>query len=142
MIPPSFHYRDPRTARGVERMHALVPWPEVFAETGIQFMPINTLYQLAAEAPARLQAAPLPMADAFNFLLCGEARAEESLASTMQLYNPRTRDWSTHLLRALQLPRDLLPAHRAAGHGARAAPPSARAGARPARPVRHRLLLA
>lgn len=111
MIPPSFHYRDPRTAQGVERMHALVPWPEVFAETGIQFMPINTLYQLAAEAPARLQAARqlLPMADAFNFLLCGEARAEESLASTTQLYNPRTRDWSTRLLRALQLPRDLFP---------------------------------
>jgi len=111
IIPPTFHYRDPRTARGVERVRSLVPWPEVFAETGIQFMPLNTIYQLAAEAPARLHGARqlLPIADAFNFLLSGVARAEESLASTTQLYNPRTRDWSPKLLSALKLPRELFP---------------------------------
>ncbi len=111
IIPPTFHYRDPRTARGVERVRGLVPWAEVFAETGLQFMPINTIYQLAAETPERLRAARriVLLADAFNFLLCGVARAEESLASTTQLYNPRTRDWSARLLNALELSRDIFP---------------------------------
>lgn len=112
VIAPTFHYRDPRTAHGVERVRSLVPWPEVFAETGIQFMPLNTIYQLAAESPGRLRAAQklLPIADAFNHLLCGVARAEESFASTTQLYNPRTRAWSEPLLSKLQLPRALFPA--------------------------------
>ena len=111
IIPPTFHYRDPRTTLGVERMRTLVPWGEVFAETGIQFMPFNTLYQLAAETPERLAAARqlVPIADAFNWHLCGVVRAEESLASTTQLYNPRTRDWSARLLQSLQLPRELFP---------------------------------
>ncbi len=111
VISPTFHYRDTRTARGVERVRGLISWPEIFSETGIQFMPINTLYQLGAESPERLGRATrlVPMADAFNFFLCGVARAEETLASTTQLYNPRTRDWSERLLRALELPRELLP---------------------------------
>lgn len=111
IMPPTFHYRDPRTARGVERVCGLVPWPEVFNETGLQFMPINTIYQLAAETPERLRAAKqlLPVADAFNFLLCGVASAEESLASTTQIYNPRARDWSARLLGALELPRGFFP---------------------------------
>ena len=111
IIPPSFHYRDPRTARGVARMHEAISPEEIFAETGLHFMPINTLYQLAAENVERLRAAKhlVPVADAFNFLLCGVARAEESLASTTQLYNPRTRDWSARLLDVLNLPSELFP---------------------------------
>ena len=110
IIPPAFHYRDPRTARGVERVRGLLSAEEIFAETGLQFMPFNSLYQLAAEAPERLREAKqiLPVADAFNFLLSGVARAEESLASTTQLYNPRTRDWSERLLGALNELHDLV----------------------------------
>ena len=51
------HYRDPRTERGVKAMLAKVPWETVFSETGIQFMPINALFQLAAETPERLASA-------------------------------------------------------------------------------------
>jgi rhamnulokinase len=111
MMLPAFHYRDPRTARGVERVRATLPWPEVFSETGIQFMPFNTIHQLAAESPERLSQAKLllPIADAFNFQLSGVARAEESLASTTQLYNPRERDWSVRLLGTLNLPRVIFP---------------------------------
>jgi len=109
--PPTFHYRDSRTGRGVERMHRLVPWEKIFAETGIQFMPLNTLYQLAAEGPERLARADrlLLIGDAFNFFLSGVAKAEESLASTSQFYNPRTRTWSAALLRAIDVPIRLLP---------------------------------
>jgi rhamnulokinase len=111
LIAPTFHYRDARTARGVEKALAKAKWEEIFAETGIQFMPLNTLFQLAAETPERLKDAAwlLGIGDAFNYLLSGVARAEESLASTFQLYNPRLRNWSKALLDALGLPRGIFP---------------------------------
>ena len=62
VMPPVFHYRDPRSERGVKALFAKVPWEQVFAETGIQFLPINHLYHLAAESPARLAQAARRMA--------------------------------------------------------------------------------
>jgi len=111
LIPPAYHYRDPRTSRGVETVRSKVSWKTIFAETGIQFMPMNTLYQLAAENAGRLQDASqlLLIADAFNFWMSGIARAEESLASTTQFYNPTTKAWSSVLLDALSIPRNILP---------------------------------
>ena len=69
---------------------------EDLAETGIQFLPMNTIFQLASESPERLKGAALLLGigDAFNYMLSGLARAEESLASTFQLYNPHLRNWS------------------------------------------------
>jgi rhamnulokinase len=111
LLEPAFHYRDPRTRQGVEKAFSKTDWETIFAETGIQFMPINTLFQLAAEEPARLQKAELLLGvgDAFNYLLSGKACLEESMASTFQLYNPRTKSWSDPLLQALQLPRFIFP---------------------------------
>src|SRR5262249_23581803 len=111
LIPPAFHYRDLRMSVGVERIKSKVSWPTIFAETGIQFMPMNTVYQLAAEEPGRLEKASqlLLIADAFNFRLSGVSRAEESLASTTQIYDPVTKDWSSALLDAAGIPRRLLP---------------------------------
>lgn len=103
IIEPVFHYRDARTAQGVENMTARMDWPALFAETGIQFMPFNTVYQLAAESPDRLKRARklLLIGDVFNWLLSGVAATEESLASTSAIYDPRTRDWSTKVIEAL-----------------------------------------
>ena len=103
IIEPTFHYRDARTARGVENLKAKIDWPELFAETGIQFMPINTVYQLAAEPRERLERARklLMIGDAFNFLLSGVSVSEESLASTSAIYNPNTRKWSPKVIAAL-----------------------------------------
>jgi len=111
VMSPTFHYRDGRTAQGVAKTRSRVDWPTVFAETGIQFMALNTIYQLAAESPERIARAVrmLLIADGFNFLLSGVGRAEETLASTSQLYNPRTRSWSKRLLHALDLPEKLFP---------------------------------
>ena len=111
ILEPVYHYRDPRCAQGVEAALAKISWPEIFAETGLQFLQFNTLFQLAAETPERMQKTRLMLGigDAFNHWLCGEARFEESLASTTQLYNPKTRTWSTPLLRALELPADIFP---------------------------------
>ena len=111
LMEPAFHYRDPRTAEGVKRVFAELPWTEVFAETGIQFMPINALYHLAMETPERLAAARtiITLGDAFNYFLCGVARSEVSLASTTQLYNPVSRQWSARVLGAIGLTPDRFP---------------------------------
>jgi len=103
IMEPTFHYRDARTAQGVENTTARMDWPALFAETGIQFMPFNTVYQLAAESPDRLKRARklLLIGDAFNCLLSGVAKTEESLASTSAIYDPRRRDWSTKVIEAL-----------------------------------------
>jgi rhamnulokinase len=105
ILPPVWHYRDARTAAGVANAKARVDWPTIYAETGIQFMALNTIYQLAAEPPGRLADAKqlLLIGDAFNFFCSGTARNEVSLASTTQLYNPQTRAWSKKLFAALGL---------------------------------------
>lgn len=111
LMSPTFHYRDARSAQGVTKVKAAVDCPTIFDETGIQFMPLNTIYQLAAEPSERLAGAAqmLMIADAFNFLLSGSARIEESNASTTQFYNPRTKQWSNKLLNALNLSERLFP---------------------------------
>jgi rhamnulokinase len=109
ILPPVWHYRDSRTTAGVENAKARVDWPTIYAETGIQFMALNTIYQLAAEPPARLAGAKqlLLIGDAFNYFCSGVARNEVSLASTTQLYNPQTKTWSKKLFRALGLREEL-----------------------------------
>jgi rhamnulokinase len=109
VMPPVWCYRDSRTAFGVENVKAKVDWPSIYAETGIQFMSLNTIYQLAAESPERLAHAKqlLLIGDAFNYFCSGVARNEVSLASTSQLYNPTTRAWSKKLLGALKLREEM-----------------------------------
>jgi rhamnulokinase len=111
LMPPAFHYRDPRYQRGEKAALAKVPWETIFAETGIQYMGINTIFQLASEEPARLERAAtlLHVADGFNFLLSGVARQDVSNASTSQLYNPVSRAWSRRLIDALGLPAKIFP---------------------------------
>jgi rhamnulokinase len=103
IMSPVWHYRDARTATGVNVVKSRADWPTIYSETGIQFMPLNTIYQLAAESPDRLAKAKqlLLIGDAFNHFCCGVARNEESLASTTQLYNPRSKAWSKKLIGAL-----------------------------------------
>jgi len=109
VMAPVWCYRDSRTAFGVENVRARVDWPATYAETGIQFMGLNTIYQLGAEPPERLARAKqlLLIGNAINYFCSGVARNEVSLASTTQLYNPRTKTWSKKLLGALKLREDL-----------------------------------
>ena len=109
ILPPVWHYRDARTAIGVENVKARLDWPEIYSETGIQFMALNTIYQLAAEPPARLAGAKklLLIGNAFNYFCSGVAKNEVSLASTTQLYNPQTKTWSKKLFQALGLREEL-----------------------------------
>ena len=108
------HYRDTRNNGMLERTFAVIPREEIFAETGIQFMAINTLYQLhamkLAGSPALAAASKLLfMPDLFNYWLTGEARAEMSIASTSQFFNPAKREWAGGLLDRLGIPSSILP---------------------------------
>ena len=105
-----YHYRDPRTERGVEAVHERMPHAELFARNGLQFLPFNTLYQFAAE-PADLLAfadSALLIPDLFGFWLTGQARAEETNASTTGLLHAGG-GWDEELIAALGLPRGILP---------------------------------
>jgi rhamnulokinase len=106
------HYRDRRTDGMIERAEALVPRAEIFAHTGLQFMQLNTLYQLLAMRLAGspvLQAAQslLLMPDLFHWLLTGIKSNEATNASTTQCFDPRRQDWSWELLDRLELPRQI-----------------------------------
>src|SRR5262249_39601048 len=111
LISPTYNYRDPRCGPGMKDVLAKVPWETIYAETGIQKMPMNTLFQLGTEKSKRLGKAThlLSVADGFNFLLSGAAKFEVSMASTTQLYNPIAKAWSNRLIQALRLPPKLLP---------------------------------
>jgi rhamnulokinase len=100
------HYRDGRTAGLPEEMFAAVPRAEIFAATGIQFMELNSLYQLWAvhrRAPWLLAQAKalLFMPDLFNYFLCGAIAAERTIASTSQFYDPARGRFATELLAKL-----------------------------------------
>ena len=108
------HYRDARNNAMLEKTFAVVPREEIFAETGIQFMQLNTLYQLhamkLAGSPALETAHMLLfMPDLFNYWLTGVMRAEVSIASTSQFYNPVKNQWARGLMRRLGLPERILP---------------------------------
>jgi rhamnulokinase len=111
IITPAYHHRDPRGQAGRKHVLAKVPGEAIYGETGTQQTASDTLSQLGAESSKRLHRAHhlLPVADAFNFLLAGVPRMEVSLASTTQLYNPATQNWSERVLSALRLPSKLLP---------------------------------
>lgn len=94
------HYRDARTEGVAEKVWATVPAAELYAATGLQYAPFNTLYQLtAARSTAQLAAAErlLLIPDLLSYWLTGEAGTEITNASTTQLIDPRTRDWSHDL---------------------------------------------
>ncbi|HET6250931.1 MAG TPA: rhamnulokinase family protein [Tepidisphaeraceae bacterium] len=109
-----FHYRDTRTEGLMERTFQRVPKEQIFQATGVQFMEINSLFQLIA---MRLGSSPLLdsadtllfVPDLFNFLFTGIRKSEFSIASTSQMYDPRQKNWATEMLKALDLPVRIFP---------------------------------
>ncbi len=141
-----YHYRDPRTETAFSEAMKIVPAEIIYAETGIQFMPINTLYQLLAHQkrePEQLAQADhfLLIADYFLARFSGVGRAERSIASTTQLYNPATGQWSEELLSRFALPKASAAADCGLRHGAWAAAPGDCGADRPARHSGDRNLL-
>lgn len=112
------HHRDDRTSGLVDEVASVVPREEAYGRTGIQFLPINSVYQLVAErAGDRLSAAHtmLLVPDLFAYLLTGEVGAEVTNASTTGLLDVRTGGWATDLAERLGLPARLFPPLRRPG---------------------------
>jgi rhamnulokinase len=108
------HYRDPRRAAAQAGVFERVPPRELYERTGIQMLPINTVFELAAMAeendPA-LEAADalLLIPDLFHHWLCGSRSSEFTNATTTQMYDTRNDDWAVDLLERLDIPTRLLP---------------------------------
>ena len=104
-----FAYRDSRTDQVMDKFFSAIPRERVYHSTGIQFMQLNTLFQLYAmlqQTPKLLAAATdlLFTPDFYNYLFTGEKKTEYTIATTSQMFNHRLNAWDPELLRALCLP--------------------------------------
>jgi rhamnulokinase len=114
LISNPYHYRDSRTDGMLEEAFRRVPRGEIFERTGIQFMQINSLYQLLSMAVRQspiLDVAEtfLTMPDLFNYWLTGRKVCEFSIATTTQCYDPRRGDWARSLFEKLNIPPRIFP---------------------------------
>lgn len=115
LLENAVHYRDSRTAGYPEKAFAVVPRSELYRRTGLQFLPFNSLFQLAALREQRGADAfagrrtLLFIPDLFNLALTGEQLAEYTVASTSQFMDPWKRTWASDLLDRFEIPRSILP---------------------------------
>lgn len=112
MLGTPYHYRDERTAAGVDAVHAVAPFSELYAENGLQFLAFNTLYQYAADRIAGvldLADDALLIPDLVAYWLTGEKVAESTNASTTGLLRVDGSSWNAPLAESLGIPSRLLP---------------------------------
>jgi rhamnulokinase len=114
LLANPYMYRDAQTDGMLEKAFAKFPKARIFEATGIQFMQLNSLYQLMALAERKSPllecgATLLFMPDLFNYLFTGEKVAEFSIATTSQMYDPRKKAWATEMMKELGLPTHFLP---------------------------------
>lgn len=107
-------YRDSRTDGMMDAVFAKVPKRDVFEQTGIQFMSINTLYQMMSlvetGSPVLQNAATfLTIPDLLNYWLTGEKVCEFTNATTTQMLNPKTGNWAMDMLARLNIPLHIFP---------------------------------
>ncbi|WP_110931637.1 rhamnulokinase [Paenibacillus bouchesdurhonensis] len=110
-----YHYRDRQTEGLVEEVSALIGKERLFRESGLQFMPFNTLYQLYAMKKSgspklKLAQTLLLTPDLLNYFLTGRRICEFTMATTTQLYDPVKGAWNVPLMEQLGLPAEILPA--------------------------------
>ena len=114
IVGQPFHYRDARTEGMMKKAFRKMPRDAIFARTGIQFQPFNTLFQLLAlqeQSPELLAQADclLLMPDFIHWCLCGSRAAEFTNATTTQCLNPLNRKWAGDLLKKMGLPAAIFP---------------------------------
>lgn len=114
MLGNPVHYRDSRTDGMMDYVYRRVSKEEIFMQTGIQFMAINTLYQLASMVKTgspQLAAASkfLTIPDLLNYWLTGVQGCEYTNATTTQMLNPKTYNWAVQILNALGIPESIFP---------------------------------
>ena len=112
LINNPFHYRDERTARGVDLVHKIADHASLYATNGLQFQPFNSIYQLAVDQKAGViddTTRMLMFPDLLGFWLTGEQIGERTNASTTGLLDVSTGSWNATLIDKLSLPRSLFP---------------------------------
>jgi rhamnulokinase len=112
LINNPFHYRDERTARGVDLVHKIADHASLYATNGLQFQPFNSIYQLAVDQQAGViddTTRMLMLPDLLGFWLTGEQIGERTNASTTGLLDFSTGSWNATLIDKLSLPRSLFP---------------------------------
>jgi rhamnulokinase len=114
LIGNPVHYRDRRTNGMPEQLFEVVPEAEIFAETGVQTMAINTLFQLYAMSMScddQLMAAHtlLMIPDLFNYFLGGEKCVEYTQATTTQMYSIASCGWAKEILDRVGISSRILP---------------------------------
>ncbi len=108
------HYRDDRTEGMMDAAFARVPRERIFANTGIQFMRINTLYQMMSLVESgspllEIAGTFLTCPDLINYWLTGEKASEFTIATTTQMVDPTTGKWASGMLQELGIPTGILP---------------------------------
>ncbi|HZC22838.1 MAG TPA: FGGY family carbohydrate kinase, partial [Candidatus Binatia bacterium] len=108
LLENPYHYRDRRTEGVMEEIVGKLGREKIYEATGIQFMPINTLYQLFAarrRTPKLFEAVKclVTIPDLFHYWLTGSAVCEFTNASTTQMVDPIKRCWATDLMQTLEL---------------------------------------
>jgi len=114
LIEKPYHYRDSRTNEMLDKAFELMGKREIYESTGIQFMQLNSLYQVLAMRMANSDALSktkqlIFIGDLFSYFLCGKAFGEYSLASTSQMMDMKTGQWSKAIFDELSLPIDIMP---------------------------------
>jgi len=114
LIEKPYHYRDSRTNEMLEKAFELMGKRDIYENTGIQFMQLNSLYQVLAMRLANSEALAktkklIFIGDLFSYFLCGKAFGEYSLASTSQMMDMKTGQWSKVIFDKLSLPMDIMP---------------------------------
>lgn len=114
LLANPYHHRDRRTEGMFDEAFRRLPRSEIFEQTGIQFLPFNSLYQLLATAVSDSQlldiaATFLTVPDLLNYWLTGQKVCEFSNATTTQCYNPRQGDWARPMLDRFGLPQHIFP---------------------------------
>jgi rhamnulokinase len=114
LLEDPYHYRDSRTNGMMDKAFAIMPKRRIYENTGIQFMQLNSLYQLLAMRLANSDVLAkadrlLFMADLISYFLCSEAFGEYTLASTSQMMDMRTGQWSQSIFEELGLPLKIMP---------------------------------
>jgi rhamnulokinase len=111
LLGDPYHYRDDRTAAAVGAVHRIIAPAELYARTGLQFLPFSTIYQLAAarSSPAfEVARTMLLIPDLFGFWLSGVRTSEVTNASTTGLLDVHRRTWDLELITSLTIPSRLL----------------------------------
>ncbi|HVT99148.1 MAG TPA: FGGY family carbohydrate kinase [Acidobacteriaceae bacterium] len=106
-----FCYRDARNQRAMAEVHAAVPAEKLYARTGVQIQPINTIYQLYADRSSGIpDSAPWVNLPEYILHWLGAPRvAEYTNATHTGLIDGDTRQWSGEIFAALSLDRAAAP---------------------------------